>query len=50
MRVGQPFLPERRVARLRELKVVQLGYMIEEPLNNQVLSDIVLSVDYGWGC
>jgi len=37
------------MAGFRELEVVRLGYMIEKPLDNEVLSDIVLSVDHKGG-
>ena len=33
----------------QELEVVRFGYMVEEPLDNEVLSDVVLSVDHEGG-
>ena len=43
--VGEPFLPERRVARFRELEMVRMGYVVEEPLYDDILGDIVLPVN-----
>ena len=37
------------MAGFREFEVVRLGYMVEKPLDNKVLSDIVLSVDHKGG-
>ena len=37
------------MAGLRELEVVRLGYMVEEPLDDEVLGDIILSVDHEGG-
>ena len=33
----------------QELKVVRLGYVVEEPLDNEVLSDTVLPIDHEGG-
>lgn len=47
--VGESFLPERHVAGIRELEMLRLGYVVEEPLDNVVLREIILSVDHEGG-
>ena len=37
------------MAGFRELEVVRLRYMVEKPLYDEVLSDIVLSIDHKGG-